>query len=211
MGRRAVILWAAGASLFGLLIAAGYFVRSTSSSASSPKNAPPPTRAPRVYHEKLDGSRYVNQDLGLALSAPADWTPSLGKRSEELPPYEGLILKMESRRDPDPETQFRPLVSVFKKTLPPGPAQDPVAYIRANLISAPKKVTQAPRLEKVAGQSVGSVAYEMPASQGSLRVRQLVRIVNSEAIIVTAFIPARSYEEFSAVIDKLLGSIDWSS
>ena len=209
--RRTWILWAAGAGFAGLIAVAAIVGRSRFSSSPTPPPNAPAARPARVYHEELSGSRYVNRDLGLALTAPQDWTPSLGKRLEELPPYEGLVLKMESRREPDPETQFRPLVSVFKKTLAPGSPIDPVGYIRANLISAPKKVTAAPRLEKVAGHSVGSVAYDMPAAQGSLRVRQLVRIVNSEAIIVTAFIPARSYEEFSAVIDKLLGSIDWSS
>jgi hypothetical protein len=198
--------------VLGLLALAILAWRSRASQPPAPHQTPAPlARAPRVYHEKLEGSRYVNQDLGLSIATPDDWTPSIGKRSEELPPYEGLVLKMESRREPDPETQMRPLVSVFKKTLGAGAPQDPIGYIRANLLTAPKKVLDPPKLATIHGHSVGCVSYEMPAAHGTLKVRQVVRIVNTEAIIVTAFIPAGSFEEFSAVLDKLFGSIDWSS
>lgn len=162
---RIIIVGAAVAGLLGLVAAAAFFGRSTIFDNSSSKNTAPPARAPRVYREKLDGSKYVNQDLGLAIAAPEKWTPSIGKRSDELPSYEGLVLKIESRGDPDPETQVRPIVSVFKKTLPPGPPRDAVGYIRANLISPPKKVTEAPMLTAVAGRSVASVSYEMPVAK----------------------------------------------
>jgi len=209
VSRRAATRGIAAAAVLSMAAAGAFLVHRSPEVPvpSAPKGLRPPE--PRVYHEKLEGSLYTNQDLGLRITAPSDWTPSLGKRSDELPAYEGLVLKMESKSEPDPETQFRPLLSVFKKSLPPGTAQDPVGYIRANLISPPKKVTDAPRF--VSGASVAGVAYDMPTAKGSLRVRQLVRIVNSEAIIVTAFVPSGKYGELSAVIDRILASIVWSS
>jgi hypothetical protein len=182
--------------------------------AVHPTESPSPAlspRAPRVYREKLDGPRYVNQDLGLALVAPEGWTPSIGKREETLPPYEGLVLKVESRGAPDPETKFRPLVSVFKKTLAAGAAPDPLVYIRRELLGPPKTVIEPPKMATVSGRTVGSVSYDMPTAGGTLRVRQLVRIQGTQAIIVTAFVPVRSTPSCAADVERIFGSIDWSS
>lgn len=209
--RRIAVLGAVGAGVTALVVAAVVIGRFRSADSSAPPAAPPLVRAPRVYREQLEPSRYVNRDLGFTLPLPKDWDPSLGKRQEELPPYEGLVLKIESRREPDEETKFRPLVSVFKKSLPAGTSADPVAYIRSHLISAPKTVTEAPKLVAVAGRSVGTVAYDMPAAKGVLKVRQVVRILGAEAIIFTSFVPAKSATDVAATVDSILGSIDWSS
>lgn len=178
------------------------FALRSSAPAPSAKLEPGPRRpAPRTYDEQLDGRRYVNRDLGLALSGPENWTVSLGSRSEDRPAYEGLVLKM------TPPNAGGPIVSIVRQPLGPQDTRDPLEFIRKRLLSDRKTVTEAPARAVIAGMSVGRVAYTM----GSLRAVQVVRMTAAGALILTAVAPADRFDEVNRSFEQILSTVKFDS
>lgn len=91
--RRFMILGLPGLGLFGLIAIAAILHRSPPSTSVLPKSDPAFHPGP-VFHEKLEGSWYQNQDLGVSVTGPDGWTAALGDRSQDRSPYEGLVVRM---------------------------------------------------------------------------------------------------------------------
>jgi hypothetical protein len=165
-------------------------------------------RGPRNYQERVEGRRYVNPDLGLKVTGPDGWQVSAGQRSDVGPAYEGLVVKMEPAGDPDPQTQVRPFVSVVKRTLGPGAAPDPAAYIRQHLLGEGKTVLEEPGAAEISGRPAAKVLYEMKSGAGTIRIAQLVHIRRGEAIIVSAMAPASAFGGLQDVFKGVLASVN---
>ena len=162
---------------------------------------------PRLYREEFLGSRYVNRDLQLSVTAPESWKATSGVRSNDTEPYEGLVVKMEPRQSDEPEAKVRPFVSVVKRSLPPGGSRDPVAYIRAHLLTGPKTVLEGPLTATLAGHGVGKVSYEMKSGPGTLRIQQRVYVVGNQAIILSAAASAEQFGEIEGAFEQIFDSL----
>ncbi len=204
-----IVVGLLGVVLLGGIIA----VRLLPSSAGQGTNAAlahdpdKPRRGPRAYQESIEGQRYVNRDLGIALSGPKDWSMALGTRTEEEAPYEGLLVKMQPPGPPDEETLVRPLVSVVKRSLPSAGGGDPLDYIRQQLLDSKKTVTEPPALVEVRGKRMGRVGYEMPSGRGKIRIVQHVYLRPGEAIIVSAMAPSGAFGKLSGTFEEVLKSL----
>ncbi len=199
--------------LLGVALLAGLVLIRISSSSTRAGTVPAhdpekSRRTSRVYQERLDGRRYVNPDLGLKVMGPEGWQVSKGQRSDVGPAYEGLVVKMEPAGDPDPQTQIRPFVSVVKRTLGPGAAPDPAAYIRQHLLGEGKTVLEEPAAAEISGRPAAKVVYELKSGGGTIRIAQLVHIRRGEAIIVSAMAPASAFGGLQDVFNGVLASVN---
>jgi hypothetical protein len=211
VGRKGVPVIAVG--LLGVILLGGIIVVRLLPPASHGTNAAlahdpsKPRRGPRVYQERVEGRRYVNPDLGLKVTGPEGWQVTPGQRSDDVPPYEGLVVRMEPAGDPDPQTQVRPFVSVVKRTLGPGVAPDPASYIRQHLLGEGKTVIEEPGSAEIAGRPAAKVVYEMKSGGGTIRIAQLVHIRRGEAIIVSTMAPAGNFKGLSGAFEDVLKSL----
>lgn len=205
--RTLLILGIAPLGLLALLALALFNGRSHETNAALAHDPAKPRRAARVYDEKLDGRRYVNRDLALALEGPRDWKLDLGRRADDQPAYEGLVVKMEPAAPPDPASGVRPLISVVKRSLPAGANGGPVDYIRKNLHAAAKKIVEEPREDARAGRTVGRVVYEMKSAEGAILVVQVVHVEAGRAIILSAMAPSKDYPGLQATFEQVFASL----
>lgn len=201
-------------AVLGLFIlAAGYYshvVRSRPS-AEAATNAhlahdpSIPRKAGPTYDETLNGVRYENRDLGLAIDAPNGWNSSLGSRIQGGQAHEGLVVRMQPDAPLDEATQMRPLISVVRRALPTG--TEPVAYIRLNLLGPGKEVVEKPNLVDAGGRRMGRVVYDMPSGTGTIRIMQLVHVKDREAVIVSAMAPKAAFPGLAATFDGVVASL----
>lgn len=152
-----------------------------------------------VYHELIEGSRYSNQDLGLAFSAPDGWRGAPGDRTRDRHPYEGLVVRMNPPSTPGKKGEIQPQVTVIRRSLGPGAPVDPIAYIARNVLTREKYVTEPPQVLAVSGCRVGKVAFQVSSGPVRLRVLQWVYLTESEVILLTA---SASEGEFAHWRDK---------
>lgn len=196
---------AAGALI--LVMALYYLWEDSRGDAYRPPTAEAPVRPKRVYNEKLEGSSYKNQDLGLSIEGPSDWKAALGARLEETPPYEGLLVKMEIDAPPDEATKLRPLVSVVKQTLVGGAARDALGFLRTQIVSSKKEITQPPQVVELGGQPMAKVAYRMASGEGTIQVVQYVHIAGEQAIVLSAMAPSGQFAALEGTFERVFGSL----
>jgi hypothetical protein len=195
-----------GVAALALLVMVAAAVRRSSSSLEPSVPAAKP--AAPVFHEALEGRSYRNSDLRLSVSAPEGWSGSLGNRSQDRSPYEGLVVKMTPTADAPPSPgALQPFVTVVKRTLPPSTPRDPLAYIAREVLTPEKTVTDPPVVVTLSGRRVGKVGFEVRSGSGALRVLQVVYLTPEQAIVVTATAPAGAFagwrEKFEQVFESL--------
>lgn len=205
--RRALLLGVLGAGLAGLVAAAAFFGRSA---AAPPPPPPPPARKAPVFQEHLDGRRYVNRDLGVSVTGPEGWTGSLGDRSQDRQPYEGLVVRM-TPAAPAQKGQPQPLVTVVKRSLTAAAPRDPLAYIAREVLTPEKRVTEAPTVVSLSGRRVGRVGFEVKSGPTALQVLQVVHVAKDQAIILTATAPSGSFADWREKFEKVLESLKLES
>ena len=162
-----------------------------------------PRRPIQKYQETLADNQYENKDLGVSISVPEGWNTALGARPNTAKEHEGLLVRMEPEAPLDKATQLRPLVSVVRRDAPKGRYPDALAYIRSRLLSVDKEVIEKPKMVKADGHRLGRVVYEMDSGDGRIRIMQLVRLENGEALIASAMAPADQFEAMSGVFEEI--------
>lgn len=208
MGRTRILL-AAGAGLLGLVVVAAVLVRSRTPEAPAEGTHEPKRPAP-VFHESLEGSKYRNQDLGLAVSGPEGWKASLGDRSQDRHPYEGTIVRMTPAASA-PKGEFQPFVSVMKRTLSDASPRDPLLYIAREVLTPEKFVTEAPTVATLSGRRVGRVGFRVKSGSTSLEVLQVVYLTKDQAILLTATAPSGSFDSLREQFEKVFQSLKLES
>lgn len=199
-----------GAALLAVLAGSAAWRFHSRRAVPDPLPSAVPSPSAPVFHEQLDGSRYSNRDLGVTMTAPEGWTGTLGDRSQDRNPYEGLVVRM-SPKAASEQGPAQTFVSVVKRSLGPSTPRDPVAYIAREVLTSEKIVTEAPAIVSLSGRRVGKVGFEVKSGQGALRVLQVVHLSKDQALILTATAPSGSFAEWREKFEKVFESLKLES
>ena len=209
MSRRG-LLGGIGAGAVGLVLLAVVVGRRTSTEA--PPSAPPVSApAAPVFHEQLEGGHYRNADLRISVRAPEGWNGSLGDRSQDRDPYEGLVVKMTPTAGAAESGMLQPFVTVVKRTLPAQAPRDPLAYIAREVLTPEKNVTEPPSVITLCGRPAGRVGFQVGSGPRALRVIQIVYLSPDQAIVVTATAPTGAFDGWREKFEQVFNSVKLES